>query len=307
MTSECRVSIIIPTYNRPQLIVSAIDSILKQTYSHFEIIIIDDSSDNKTEDAIKGIGDDRIKYIHSKERLGVIESRNEGVRNANPASVYIAPLDDDDEYLPEYLEKTIAFMDAHPAYMAIGTDAETRRQDGKFVRTDRCEREKFWHASFGNGSLIRKDVFIKLNIWWDKEVLFEDLDFGVRITKKHKWGGIPEVLRIYNAYPAADSPEHLTHSKTQPQYRIERFLEKHRELYENAGPEAIAWILNLTGKVLVRNRYIKAGRKDLWGAVSRKPNITYIADYIIAVITPSLFTLPLFGYAKSKVRGILKR
>ena len=66
---------------------------------------------------------------------------------------------------------------------------------GTFIKRYYCERNVFWKVSLGNGAVIKKEVFTKLNIWFDKNVTFEDLDFGLRVVKDHPWIGIPEVLR----------------------------------------------------------------------------------------------------------------
>lgn len=308
MNSKPKVTVFIPTYNRPQLVINAIKSVLIQSYKDFELLIIDDSEDDATKKVVDGIKDPRISYIHGSKRFGLIESRNEAVRRSNPYSIYIAPLDDDDAYLPNYLERTVAFMDDHPKCMAICTDSEVRRQDGSLVRIDHCERKKFWHVSFGNGCLIRKDVFTKLNIWWDPSVLFEDLDFGVRIAKDNGWDGVPEVLRIYNAYPGVgDTTAHATHARSQPQEKIENFLVKHYDTYASAGPEALAWILNTTGKMLVRNGYLKAGRADLYKALRYKAKPVYVVDYLVSIFAPGFFNNLSIMVLKNKIRGILAK
>ena len=99
---ETMVSIIIPTYNRANVIKRAIDSVLRQTYDSYEVVVVDDGSTDETESVIAGIQDARIRYIALKENQGVAHARNIGIREARYD--YIAFLDSDDEWLLDKLE-----------------------------------------------------------------------------------------------------------------------------------------------------------------------------------------------------------
>tara|TARA_Y100001970_G_scaffold261464_1_gene344634 strand:- start:897 stop:1814 length:918 start_codon:yes stop_codon:yes gene_type:complete len=99
------VSIIIPTYNRVKLLRNAIDSVLKQTYQKFEIIIVDDASTDETQKFILSINDKRIRYFKNKINLYAAESRNIGISQSK--GDLIAFLDDDDEWFPYKLEKQV--------------------------------------------------------------------------------------------------------------------------------------------------------------------------------------------------------
>jgi glycosyltransferase involved in cell wall biosynthesis len=105
------VSIILPTFKRPDKLERAINSVIKQTYSYWELIIIDDNPPNskdrqKTNSFMaRYIDDKRFIYIKNEQNLGGALSRNEGIKKANGS--YIAFLDDDDEYLPEKIKKQV--------------------------------------------------------------------------------------------------------------------------------------------------------------------------------------------------------
>ena len=95
-----KVSIIIPTYNRANLLPRAIKSVLSQTFKDFELIVINDGSTDNTEEVIKKFQkkDERIKYILHKDNKGEAAARNTGIRIAK--GEYIASHDSDDEWLP---------------------------------------------------------------------------------------------------------------------------------------------------------------------------------------------------------------
>ena len=104
------VSIIMPAYNAEKYIEEAIESVLKQTYRNWELIIVNDCSIDATEQIVKKYQekDERIKFHSLTENHGVANARNTALQNA--VGRYIAFLDSDDMWLPEKLEKQIGFM-----------------------------------------------------------------------------------------------------------------------------------------------------------------------------------------------------
>jgi glycosyltransferase involved in cell wall biosynthesis len=101
-----KISVVIPTYKRANIIRRAIDSVLKQTFQDFEIIVVDDCSNDNTEQVVKAIQDRRIIYIKHTTNKGGCAARNTGIKAAG--GEYIAFLDSDDEWLPKKLERQYA-------------------------------------------------------------------------------------------------------------------------------------------------------------------------------------------------------
>ncbi len=104
-----KVSVIIPTHNRADLLRSAINSVISQAYRDFEIIVIDDHSTDNTPEIVTGFKDQRIRYIQNKGKNGPSIARNLGITHA--VGEYVAFLDDDDVWLPLKLEKQLRIMD----------------------------------------------------------------------------------------------------------------------------------------------------------------------------------------------------
>ena len=102
------ISIIMPAYNSGKYISDSIKSVIAQTYSDWELIITDDCSTDNTVKIIKSFSDSRIKLLKNKRNSGAAESRNYALRKARGR--WIAFLDSDDVWLPEKLEKQLAFM-----------------------------------------------------------------------------------------------------------------------------------------------------------------------------------------------------
>ena len=102
---ENLVSVIIPTYNRASMIGQAVSSVLEQDYKEFEVLVVDDLSQDNTEEVVKSIKDSRVRYIRRDQNSGAGAARNTGIRQAK--GEYIAFLDSDDEFLPGKLSQQV--------------------------------------------------------------------------------------------------------------------------------------------------------------------------------------------------------
>src|SRR5262245_55318681 len=111
-TSNPLVSIILPTYNRAGLIMETIESIYKQTYHNWELIIVDDGSTDNTEELVTSLNDPRIRFIKAG-RIGIGgKIKNTGIRNAN--GDLLAFIDSDDLWAENKLEKQVQIMKQFP-------------------------------------------------------------------------------------------------------------------------------------------------------------------------------------------------
>ncbi|NUR72341.1 MAG: glycosyltransferase [Hamadaea sp.] len=112
-----RVSVVIPTFGRPELVVRALRSVLAQTMADLEVIVVVDGPDPATGQALAAVDDARLRVIELPEKGGAQNARNTGVRAA--AAPWTAMLDDDDEWLPEKLAKQLAAAEAAGAQRPI--------------------------------------------------------------------------------------------------------------------------------------------------------------------------------------------
>ncbi len=118
-----------PTYNRAGYIMESINSVLQQTYSNWELIIVDDASEDNTEELVSSIKDDRIKFIRTdKTGLG-IKIKNIGIKKTK--GELIAFIDSDDLWAPEKLNKQMAALDDHPDAMFSITGAYNFKKAGE--------------------------------------------------------------------------------------------------------------------------------------------------------------------------------
>lgn len=118
MTALHQASVIVSTYNRAHYICEAIDSVLAQNYQNIEIIVVDDGSTDETRAVLRGYGD-KIRYFY-QENQGLPAARNFGIEKSS--GKYLAFLDDDDIWFPEFLENQVAYLEAHPEVGMVHAD-----------------------------------------------------------------------------------------------------------------------------------------------------------------------------------------
>jgi len=117
------VSVLLPTYNSGKYLKEAIDSIINQTYTHFELLILDDGSTDNTADIIERYSDNRIIYHNEQTNRGIVYQLNKGIDLAKGS--FIARMDADDRALPNRFERQLAFLNNidNQAIEILGTNA----------------------------------------------------------------------------------------------------------------------------------------------------------------------------------------
>ena len=215
-----RVSVIIPAYNRAQYILETLESIFAQTYTDYEIIVIDDGSTDDTRDVLQPLIDvERIRYIF-QENQGVSAARNHGIRLAE--GELIAFLDTDDINHLEKLALQAAYLDDHPDVALVHSNF-TRFDDSgaEFGRRDTSHLTGFvYRAMLLDWSvlippsvvMVRADALREAGDFDESMAWAEDIDVWRRIARKHPFGVVPETLtrmRIHgdNASDAKIRPE----------------------------------------------------------------------------------------------------
>src|SRR5215510_15182639 len=134
------VSVIVPTYNRADTIKRAIRSVRAQTFTDWELIVVDDGSTDNTVALIEGC-DPRLKLIR-QENQGTAVARNAGLRASEGS--YIAFLDSDDEWLPHHLELCVGFLEAFPGEQFVTSELWEDLGQGRFVKHYRVEVEEHY-------------------------------------------------------------------------------------------------------------------------------------------------------------------
>lgn len=194
------VSVIIPTYNRATLLCDAINSVFAQSYTNFELIVIDDGSTDNTDAIINSFQDDRLVYVR-QENNGRSAARNKALSMASGR--YIAFLDSDDLYLPDKLERQVNYMATHPSIGMLYTSAQCINEHGEqlkgHVYLASAEGHIYKDVAFFQPVtitlptvMVRKEVFDSVGFFDEGMDRFEDTDMWRRIAKKCIIGIISE-------------------------------------------------------------------------------------------------------------------
>jgi glycosyltransferase involved in cell wall biosynthesis len=217
MAPDIEVSVIIPTYNRRDLLPRAIDSVLAQTHRVDEIIVVDDGSTDGTADMLQARYGERVKHVW-QSNAGVSAARNHGLRLARGR--YLALLDSDDEWLPEKTALQMAFLESRPDFGMVVCDVE--RIDGDYRHIDvfhRREviREDGWALRWllHNPALIPASVMLRRQVvdqlgGFDEALrTAEDLEFHLRVARHWPIGvvelALVRAMRGHDGLSAASS------------------------------------------------------------------------------------------------------
>ena len=202
LSAAPNVSVIIPTYNRAELLPRAVNSVLSQTYDDYEIIIVDDHSSDNTQDVIAKFTDQRIRPIRHERNTGQSASINTGIANA--MGEYIAFLDDDDEWLPNKLEGQVAVFQSSASDVGLVYGWMDRIEDstGRLIPSYRntIEGDIFEYSLALNIPgptivlLVRSSVVREIGGIDARLSRYNDADFICRVAQRYKVAVLPEVV-----------------------------------------------------------------------------------------------------------------
>ncbi len=204
--SSPTISVIMSVYNGELYLAEAIESILHQTFTDFEFIIIDDGSTDKTKEIISSFSDRRIKVIENKKNIGLSTSLNKGASIAR--GKYLARMDADDISLPERLAIQTEFLEAHPEIGLVGCNANVIDEHGTVFRTfympqtnalirwNMCFRTPFIHPTV----VIRKEFLEHVRGYDDSILYSQDRDLWQRLSSFTSFANLPDILFHYRNY-----------------------------------------------------------------------------------------------------------
>jgi glycosyltransferase involved in cell wall biosynthesis len=213
LSSQPKVSVLMPVYNGEPYLCEAIDSILNQTFSDFELIIIDDCSKDGSVELIKTYTDSRIRLIANPVNQGLRFILNQGLRLAQ--AEYIARMDCDDISLPQRLAKQVEYLDRHPEIAIVGGQSVYIDTTGKIMDNNMywCAAEHSsirWTAGY-ECPFVHPLVMYRQQILWgelggyDENATFaEDYEMWLHLLKHNYQGAnLTEVLLKYRVNPAS--------------------------------------------------------------------------------------------------------
>jgi glycosyltransferase involved in cell wall biosynthesis len=203
MSPNPKITVILPVYNCELYIQTAVESILNQTYTDFEFLIIDDASTDATVTILKNILDSRIQLIQKPKNSGYTNSLNYGLQMAK--GEYIARMDADDISYPERFAQQIAYLEAHPEVVVCGTTYKIVGNDKRIclpIDNETIKIGLLWGNCISHPSvMIRKNVIDEYSICYDitKEPA-EDYHMWIQLLAFGKLHNLPAVLLEYRVY-----------------------------------------------------------------------------------------------------------
>jgi len=274
------VSVIIRTFNRAHSISQAINSALRQTYTDFEILVVDDGSTDDTPQAVQSFADSRIRVLRHHTNLGVGAACNTGIRAAN--GEYIAWLDSDDLWCPEKLQRQVAFLQRYPEVDAVFSDVCIHDKDievPSLTEHMRAFRTTVDGRPFGSefvvsqrqmylcllqevpikptALVVRRSVFDKVGVFDESARSGEDWEFLLRLARVSSFGYIHQPLAEMNWTPDSTYHRFWVNDKTFLVGVFQRERDRLRQDAEafNAARRGLFWHFKSLGYY-----YVEMGR-----------------------------------------------
>jgi glycosyltransferase involved in cell wall biosynthesis len=203
-------SVIVPLYNKEKYVANAINSILAQTFTDYEVIIVEDCSTDSSHDIAGGFNSDKVRIIEHEHNKGLSAARNTGIKAAS--GNYIALLDADDTWRPGYLQKIYSLIRQFPQARLFATNyyEVTPGQKPQLPVTGlSLLPEDAMVANFFESGLAQPvycscsfcfDISVAEDIgYYNEDITFaEDVDFNIRANLAYKLAYSPEPLVMYN-------------------------------------------------------------------------------------------------------------
>ncbi|MBI9113105.1 glycosyltransferase family A protein [Maridesulfovibrio ferrireducens] len=208
------ISVIMPVYNGEEFLAESINSILAQTYSDFEFIIVDDASTDSTPQILEEYTrrDSRIRIITNATNKRVANSMNDA--HGEALGKYIARMDSDDIAFPERFAKQVAFLEDNPDIDVCGTQA-IYHETGRLFSLPTTHQELRWTLltipPLANPtSMVKRSLILKSEGFDPSFLPSADYEFWLRLFYKHnaKFANLSEPLLRYRAHPTKDRKEY---------------------------------------------------------------------------------------------------
>ena len=260
------VSILMTAYNREKYIAEAIESVLASTYTNFELIIVDDCSNDKTVEIAKWYekSDNRIKVYINEKNIGDYPNRNKAAGYAT--GKYLKYVDSDDMIYKETLATMVGLMEKYPE-AGLGLTSRTEKTSSVFLPAEAYRLHFFKRGILDcgpTGSIIRKDVFFEFNGF--KEIRnVSDFDMWLAIAKKYPVVEMKMNLVYWREHEAQEV-------KLAPELYLQYGLQIHREhLSGNACP-----LTAVETRAIMRRLKKAAGRRLIKQLIKQKNLSTFL-------------------------------
>lgn len=279
MNMNPKISVVIPTANRPELLERAIHSVLHQTYQPNEIIIIDDGAQRSAKETVEKVNDPRIVYMKNVPPMrGGSASRNIGIRASR--GTHIAFLDDDDTWLPEKLEKQVLALERASKRVGFCVTAVENMSDSRvWVNPLVVSGEGNFHeitlvrhkGFLTSALVVRRDVFDDVGFFDEDLPSHQEAELMIRITEKYFGYAINEPLVRMDMFSGR---EHIGGNVERRILGKELLLKKHKAKYF-ARPDVHAKLLFWLALWCRDGGYPEKACAYVWKAFRISPSVRY--------------------------------
>jgi len=219
LTEPPLVSVLMPVYNVEAFLGEALESVLAQTYSRFELVVVDDGSTDGSWAiaAAAAARDTRVRLLRNEHNRGIVATRNRAFAEADKASRYFAIMDSDDISLPERLAHQVAFLEAHPDHALVGGANLIIDEHGTEVgrRMYPCSHEAItavitrYNPISQPTVMIRRSALSAVGTYDPRYPRCEDYDLWLRLASHFKVANLPEFTLKYRLSRRQEKSTHL--------------------------------------------------------------------------------------------------
>jgi glycosyltransferase involved in cell wall biosynthesis len=302
-----KISVVMAAYNAEKYLRQAMDSILGQTFTNFEFVIVEDGSTDETSQILACYQDPRILIIKNEHNMGLTKSLNRGI-NASHGEL-IARQDADDISLPERLSVQSAFLDLHPQVGLVGSGCNWIDGQGNVIRewipisgVNQIQRTLLSSVPFLHGTfMFRRSCLVDNCVGYDDEIpVAQDCDLLMRISEFWDLDNIQEILYLYRTHSDAISAKR---SNDQAHYlEVGRTHAVQRRLEYGLGRLGIRRVV-LPERLQHADRRWLAERFALWSASARMFSKTVAFQFLVIALLLDPTAKPVWEY----LSGILHR
>jgi glycosyltransferase involved in cell wall biosynthesis len=293
-----KVSVIVPTYNRADLLPQTLASVLSQSYGDFELLVVDDGSTDDTSQVIAAISDARVVSLRQEHSGLPAVGRNTGIRQA--AGIYIAFLDSDDLWLPDKLTRQVAWMDDHPGvglsytncYRFVDDPANHERtpllQPHEMLSGYAFDQLYGW-PKIPNLTVMIRSAVVAVVGYFDEDPRLksnEDYEFWLRIAARYPIDHLAAPLALYREHAGGISKAAVASGRSKLAM-IEKLDRLYPQTVTHLAARRARWLASVhysIGRSLLRENDVVEARRHLRAAwqLDRRPVIAlfWVASHL---------------------------
>lgn len=288
-TSKPTVSVVLPTYNRADVLERAIESVLAQSYSDFELVVVDDGSTDDTAAVVEAFDDARVTLVEHADNEGANAARNTGIDES--AGEYVAFQDSDDEWHPEKLRKQMDVFENAPASVGVvytgfrrlhGDDATYHPGPGVDPK-EGAVRKSILGQNFvtTQAAVVRRACFDEVGGFDERLPRFQDWELWIRVSREYEFRLVDEPL-----VTAYDRPDSISNDLEALVEARELIIRKHSDAFSR---NELAEQRFRLGHSSLKTHRTEKGRRNLARAVRTTPKPLYVGCLLLSLFGSGLY------------------